>query len=59
MKKGKLPGPDNFIPDFFIYGIDTSDSPILVRLFNRLYNTGEYPLEWCNSIIITLHKKVM
>ena len=58
MKKGKSPGSDNFIPEFFIYGIDTL-CPILVRLFNRLFSNGEYPLEWCNSIIITLHKKVM
>jgi len=34
MKKGISPGPDNFIPELFIYGIDTL-CPILVRLFNR------------------------
>jgi hypothetical protein len=55
-KGGKQPGPDNILPEFFIYGID-SFIDILVNLFNRLYTFGEYPDKWCESIIITIYKK--
>ena len=30
---------------------------MLCKLFNRLYNKGEYPLSWGQSVIVTLHKK--
>ena len=56
MKRGKAPGPDGLVPEVFIYGIDTL-LPLINRLFNRLFRHDEYPEEWCNSIITTLHKK--
>ena len=56
MKGGKPPGPDGLIPELFIYGIDTL-LPLIHQLFNRLFRHGEYPEEWCNSMITTLHKK--
>ena len=56
MKRGKAPGPDGLIPELYIYGIDTL-LPLFNRLFNRLFRHGEYPEEWCNSIITTLYKK--
>jgi len=56
MKAGKKSGPDNLIPEFFIYGVDII-LPILVKLFNRIFETGEYPDSWTESLIVTLHKK--
>ena len=53
---GKSPGPDNIIPEFFIFGIDTFID-VLRTLFNRLYTYGEFPNSWSESIIVTLHKK--
>ena len=55
-RKGKKPGPDCLLPEFFIYGID-SIAHILVKLFNRLFQKGEYPESWCESLIVVLHKK--
>ena len=31
--------------------------PLLHKLFNRLFTTGEFPSNWTESIIIPLHKK--
>ena len=56
LKNGKKPGPDNILPEFFTYGLDYFVD-IMVKLFNRLYVNGEYPKEWSESIIVTLHKK--
>jgi hypothetical protein len=55
-RKGKKPGPDCILPEFFIYGID-SFIHVLVKLFNRLFVTKEYPASWCESLIVVLHKK--
>ena len=44
------------MPEFFIYGIDLI-AHILVKLFNRLFQKGEYPESWCESLIVVLHKK--
>ena len=31
--------------------------PIIHKVFNRPFSRGEFPEEWCDSIIIPLHKK--
>ena len=56
LKAEKKPGPDSIIPEFFMYGGETL-LPILIKLFNRLFKNGEYPDNWTESIIVTLHKK--
>ena len=55
-RKGKKSEPDCILPEFFIYGID-SFIHVLVKLFNRLFATGEYPESWCESLIVVIHKK--
>ena len=55
-RKGKKPGPDCLLPEFFIYGINVI-MHVLVKLFNRLFVTGEYPDSWCESLIVVIHKK--
>ena len=49
-------GPDDLIPKFFINGIETLLS-LINRLLNRLFQSGQYPDNWYNSIIVTLYKK--
>ena len=56
LKAEKKPGPDSIIPEFFMYGGETL-LPILIKLFNGLFKNGEYPDNWTESIIVTLHKK--
>lgn len=57
LKRGKAAGPDGISTDFFITGKET-----LIRylhpLFNKIFETGEYPESWTTkAIIFPLHKK--
>lgn len=56
LKGGKAGGEDGIIPEFFINGIDLFIH-ILTRLFNRLFNTGEFPAQWNYATIVTIYKK--
>ena len=56
LKNGKAAGPDGFSGEFVKYS-----SPLVVtfltKLFNKLFNSGTFPLSWSESIIHPLHKK--
>ena len=42
--------------NIFFYGISVL-LPVIVRLFNRFFTTGEFPEQWTQIIIIPIHKK--
>ena len=48
LKIDKSAGPDNIVPGLFIHSIELI-LPILHKLFNRLFEFGEFPEDWCNS----------
>jgi hypothetical protein len=56
LKNSKAPGPDGLISEFYKHS-----GPFVLnfftKLFNRLFETGEFPEEWTESIIQPLHKK--
>ena len=52
----KTPGMDN-IPCETIKASFTFISLILLKLYNYMYNTGEYPRSWGESIIYPIFKK--
>ena len=55
LKTNKAPGTDGIVAEM----IKTSLSqilPFLVALFNRIFDTEEYPTEWTGAIIIPIHK---
>ena len=46
----------NLYPQHLIYGISFL-LPVIVRLFNRVFTTGEFPEQWTQMIIIPIDKK--
>ena len=56
LKRGKSGGGDELIPELFICPIDLI-LPIINCLFNRIFNTGDFPPSWEVSILVTLFKK--
>ena len=56
LKQEKSAGPDSIVPGLFINCIELI-LPILYKLFNRIFEHGEFPKDWCNSIIVPLHKR--
>ena len=56
LKKGKSGGQDELITEFFIYSIEHI-LPIINCLFNRIFNSGDFPPSWGHSILVTLFKK--
>ena len=56
LKIDKSAGPDNIVPGLFIHSLELI-LPILHKLFNRLFEFGEFPEDWCNSIIVPLYKR--
>ena len=55
LKTNKAPGTDGILAEM----IKTSLPQILpfsVALFNRIFDTGEYPTAWTGAIIIPIHK---
>ena len=56
LKLGKSAGLDGVIPEMFVYGIQYI-LPMLTRIFNRLFETGDFPDSWGKSILVPLHKK--
>ena len=55
MKNNKSPGPDGIPIEFFSNNLGFW-LPILHRLFNYIYDTGTYPDEWAEGIIIPIFK---
>ena len=56
LKKGKSSGQDDLIPEFFIYSLELV-LPLINSLFNRIFNSGDFPPTWGQSILVTLFKK--
>lgn len=55
-KNNKAPGMDN-IPCEILKASYDLISPFLLNLYNRIYNTGEYPHAWGDGIITPIFKK--
>ena len=51
MKEDKSAGPDGIVSSLFIHCIELL-LPIMYKLFNRLFSRGEFPKDWCGSIIV-------
>ena len=56
LKTNKSGGPDRLINEFFIHGKNVL-LPILLNLFNKIFESGVFPEEWSEGYIIPLHKK--
>ena len=56
LKTGKASGLDNICAEFLKYA-ENFVVPFLTKLFNKLYDTSYFPLDWCKSVIIPLFKK--
>ena len=56
LKRGKSPGFDGILGDFFI---DAKDCmvPYLVIIYNKIYESGVYPESWCKGLIGPIHKR--
>ena len=55
-KLGKSPGIDNTLNEFFVK-FKEPFVPILLKLFNAILETGEFPSSWSKGIIFPLFKK--
>ncbi|MEW8542874.1 MAG: reverse transcriptase family protein, partial [Candidatus Thiodiazotropha sp.] len=56
LHESKAAGLDEISPGFFIHSIDII-LPLVVRFFNRLFESGEFPESWGRSCIIPIPKK--
>jgi hypothetical protein len=56
LKSGKSAGPDRVIGELLKHANDRV-ADFFVTLFNRIFETGTFPLEWSKSIIVPIHKK--
>ena len=56
LNNNKTPGMDS-IPSEIIKASYDNISPFLLNLYNKMYNTGEYPRTWGESIIHPIFKK--
>jgi hypothetical protein len=56
LKRGRYPGKDFLLNEYFIESIDILTSHICY-IFNCLLDTGFFPDSWTEGIIIPLHKK--
>lgn len=56
LKTGKSPGPDGLVAEFFKCSLNLI-VPILTPLFNAIFNSGDFPSKWAQSIICPIHKK--
>ena len=55
LKTAKSPGLDNLIAEIFKATQDML-LPYIVRLFNKIFLTGEYPESWCTGVIVPIYK---
>ena len=56
LKAGKAAGPDMIIGEM-LKSANSEILPFAVKFFNRLFDKGIYPNNWCESIILPLYKK--
>ena len=56
LKRCKAHGSDMLLNEYFIECIDML-APFICDIFNAVFNSGRYPEEWFNGIIVPLHKQ--
>ena len=56
LKEDNSAGPDGIVSSLFIHCIELLLS-IMYKLFNRHFSRGEFPKDWCGSIIVPLRKR--
>ena len=56
LKSNKAPGPDGLCGEFYKYS-DACVVNFLTKYFNKLFESGLFPLAWSESVIQPLHKK--
>ena len=56
LKSGKAHGSDCLLNEFFLESVDIL-APHLCDLFNAIFNSGYFPEQWTEGIIIPLYKK--
>ena len=56
LKKGKLAGVDN-IPAELVQAGAEDVITTLTTICNKIWQTGEWPTQWTQSLVITLSKK--
>jgi len=56
LKRSKAHGSDMLLNEYFIECIDIL-APSICDIFNAVFNSGCYPEEWLNGIIVALHNK--
>lgn len=54
--KNKAAGIDKVVNEFFI-DAKLFITPFLVKIFNKMYESGKYPSSWTQGIIVPIHKK--
>ena len=55
-KINKAPGPDGFPSELYKYN-GGSLNKYLIAIFNKVFESGQYPTQWCEGIINPIHKK--
>jgi hypothetical protein len=56
LKSNKIPGSDCLINEYFSEFSDLL-IPILVPLFNKIFDSGTFPSTWSKAVIIPIYKK--
>ena len=56
LKDNKAAGPDGLSSDFFRYSAPCV-LHFLTEYFSKLFNTGTFPSEWSESVILPIYKK--
>ena len=56
LKKGKSPGVDN-IPSELVQAGGEDMITVLLKICNKIWQTGDWPTPWTQSLVITLPKK--
>ena len=56
LSRNKSPGKDNLLNEYFMESIDLLIEPLGI-VFNDILDSGYFPSQWTEGIIIPLHKK--
>ena len=56
LKMGKSPGVDN-VPAEFVHAAGDAAIYVLTKICNKIWQTGIWPTQWTQSLVITLPKK--
>ena len=56
LKPGKAGGPDGIISEMLKSTL-IEICPVLVVLYNKIFDLGDFPVKWAGSIICPIHKR--